>query len=83
MRQRALGTGEVDEGLGVVQTGVQVSADGNPAAQAQGSRRIHANGRTGGHIQGATELAIVGATNGLNQHAAHAAAGTGHTNTVE
>jgi hypothetical protein len=80
MGQRALGPGEVDQRIGPGQAGAQVGGDGDAAAAPQKGHGVLPEGRAGGDVQRTSQHQVIAGGDGLDQHAAHAAGGTGDGN---
>jgi hypothetical protein len=77
--QRALGAGEVDQHLAALQAGGQVGRDGHAAVRPRKAWRPEPMLGLAGLVQRAGQHAVVRWPHRLDQHAAHAAGGPGHT----
>ena len=80
--QRAFRPGEVDQDIGIFQAGAQVAGDGHTTGHTQKGGGIGADAGAGGHVEGTGQCAMVAGTDGLDQHAAHAARGPRHCHTA-
>ena len=78
--QRAFRTGEINQKIGLGQGTAQIRFNRHTAALAQKGGGILAQAGALRLVEGRGQLAIATGGNGFNQHAAHAATGTGHGN---
>ena len=81
MNQRALRTGEVDQYVDLLEAGCHIVGNQHIGRQANQFAGIFADSRAARHIEGGAEHDALALEDCLDQHAAHAAAGTNNTNT--
>jgi hypothetical protein len=79
---RAFGAREVDQAVGLRQGCAHIAFDLQPAGLAQECRRIGADGRAVGAVQCRSQHAVAAVQNRFDQHMAHAAGGTRHSNAL-
>jgi len=81
MNQRALRAGEIDQDIDVFQTGCHIVTDDDIGYQAHQFAGVLADCRAARHIKGGAERDALALQGSLDEHAAHAAAGSHDTNT--